>query len=95
MNGKDGGTWALANKIGFYSNINGGQSGGYEGAYPYSNSAHPGGCNMGFCDGAVRLIRDTIDGIVYSKLITPQGSKAPPFCRQLPVNQDAFSRNEP
>ncbi len=91
-NGADGSAWAFANKIGTYSNINGGQSGSFEGSYPFSNSAHPGGCNMGFCDGGVRYIKSTIDGIVYSKIITPQGSKLPPYCRQLPVSQDAFAQ---
>jgi prepilin-type processing-associated H-X9-DG protein len=91
-NGADGKAWTFANKIGNYDNINGGQSNAFEGSYPFSNSAHPGGCNMGFCDGAVRYIKSTIDGIVYSKIITPQGSKLPPYCRQLPVNQDSFSQ---
>jgi prepilin-type N-terminal cleavage/methylation domain-containing protein/prepilin-type processing-associated H-X9-DG protein len=92
VNGGDGLGWSGANKTGTYSNINGGQSGFLEGSYPFSNSAHPGGCNMGFCDGGVRFIKNTIDGIVYSKIITPQGSKLPPFCRQLPVSQDSFAQ---
>jgi prepilin-type N-terminal cleavage/methylation domain-containing protein/prepilin-type processing-associated H-X9-DG protein len=92
LNGVDGPGWIRANKQGNYDNINGGQSGSFEGSYPFANSAHPGGCNMGFCDGGVRFIRNTIDGIVYSKIITPQGSKLPPFCRQLPVNQDSFAQ---
>ena len=90
-NGNDGLGWAFANKVGAYSNVNGGQNGFFEGGYPYSNAAHPGGCNMGFCDGGVRFIKNTLDGVVYSKIITPQGSKLPPFCRQLPVSQDAFA----
>ena len=61
-----------------------------EGGYPFSNSGHPGGCNMGFCDGGVRFISNTIDGTVYSKMITPAGSKLP-YCKQLPVNQDSFA----
>ena len=40
---------------------------------------------MGFCDGAVRFIRNTIDGTVYSKIITPAGSKLPLYCKQMPV----------
>ncbi len=91
-NGVDGNGWTAANLIGSYSNINGGQTGSAEGSYPFSNSAHPGGCNMGFCDGGVRYIKSTIDGIVYSKIITPQGSKLPSYCRQLPVSQDAFAQ---
>ena len=45
---------------------------------------------MVFCDGAVRFIRDGIDGTVYSKLITPSGSKLPSSCLQLPLSQDAL-----
>ena len=45
---------------------------------------------MGFCDGAVRFITNTIDGTVYSKIITPAGSKLPLYCKQMPVSQDAF-----
>ncbi len=48
-----------------FENINGGQNLTIEGQYPFSNSAHPGGINMGFCDGAVRFISSTIDGTVY------------------------------
>jgi len=87
----DGPGWALANKVGTYQNINFGQNLTIEGSYPFSNSAHPAGCNMGFCDGAVRFIRNQIDGTVYSKIITPAGSKLPLWCKQQPVEQDAFA----
>jgi len=87
----DGPGWSFANKIGTFENINGGQNLTIEGSYPFSNSAHPSGCNMAFCDGAVRFIRNTIDGTVYSKLITPAGTKLPLYCKQMPVNQDAFA----
>jgi len=87
----DGPGWAFTNKIGTYENINGGQNLTIEGSYPFSNSAHPSGCNVGFCDGAVRFIRNTIDGTVYSKIITPAGTKLPLYCKQMPVNQDAFA----
>ena len=73
----DGLGWSLANKVGTFTNIGGGQSFTIEGSYPFSNSAHPGGCNMGFCDGGVRFISNTIDGTVYSKIITPAGSRLP------------------
>ena len=75
-----------------FENINGGASLTIEGSYPFSNSSHPGGGNMGFCDGAVRFITNTIDGTVYSKMITPAGSKLPAYCKQLPVSQDAFAQ---
>ena len=48
---------------------------------------------MGFCDGAVRFIINTIDGTVYSKIITPAGSKLPVYLKQFPVEQDAFINN--
>ncbi len=87
----DGLGWAFANKVGSFTNINFGQNLTIEGSFPFTNSAHPGGSNMGFCDGAVRFISNTIDGTVYSKIITPAGSKLPIYCKQLPVEQDAFT----
>jgi prepilin-type N-terminal cleavage/methylation domain-containing protein/prepilin-type processing-associated H-X9-DG protein len=89
----DGPGWAFTNKIGTYSNINGGLSLTTEGGYPFTNANHPGGSNMGFCDGAVRFITSTIDGTVYSKIITPAGQKLPVYAKQLPVSQDAFAPN--
>jgi prepilin-type N-terminal cleavage/methylation domain-containing protein/prepilin-type processing-associated H-X9-DG protein len=89
----DGQGWSMANKVGTYANINGGQNLTIEGQYPFSNSAHPGGCNMGFCDGGVRFINNSIDGTVYSKILTPAGSKLPLYCKQMPVEQDAFTNN--
>ena len=92
----DGPGWQEANRRGGPNKnqdyINGGQNIPDEGAYPFSNSGHPGGCNMVFCDGAVRFIRDGIDGTVYSKLITPSGSKLPSNYLQLPLSQDAFAQ---
>ena len=88
---QDGPGWAFANKVGTYANINGGGSLTIEGGYPFSNSSHPGGCNMGFCDGGVRFISNTIDGTVYSKMITSAGSKLPYYVKQLPLNQDSFT----
>jgi prepilin-type processing-associated H-X9-DG protein len=87
----DGPGWAFANKVGTYANINGGQSLTTEGSYPFSNGNHPGGLNMGFCDGAVRFVTSTIDGTVYSKMITAAGQKLPTYAKQLPLSQDAFA----
>jgi prepilin-type processing-associated H-X9-DG protein len=70
--------------------INFGQNLTIEGSFPFANSGHPGGCNMVFCDGATRFITNTIDGTVYSKIITPGGSKLG-VMRQFPVSQDAFA----
>jgi prepilin-type N-terminal cleavage/methylation domain-containing protein/prepilin-type processing-associated H-X9-DG protein len=86
--------WRFANFLGagYFDNINYGQGNSIEGSFPFSNSAHPGGCNMVFCDGAVRFINSTIDGVVYSKIITAAGSRLPPYAKQLPVSQDAFAQ---
>jgi prepilin-type processing-associated H-X9-DG protein len=88
----DGAGWSFANKVGTFENINFGQNLSIEGSFPFSNSSHPGGLNMGFCDGAVRFIRTQIDGTVYAKIITPGGSKLPLWCKQQPVQQDAFAQ---
>ena len=58
---------------------------------PFANSAHPSGGNFAFCDGAVRFITNTIDGTVYSKILTPAGSRLPLYCKQMPVNQDSYA----
>lgn len=88
----DNPTWHFANAqaSGFFDNINYGQVLTLKGSFPYATSGHPTGANFGFCDGAVRFLSSTIDGTVYSKLITPAGSKLMVPYKQLPVSQDAF-----
>ena len=83
--------WGYANRVGSYSNINYGQNLTIKGSFPYATSGHPTGANFTFCDGSTRFISSTIDGIVYSKILTPDGSKLPIPYRQLPVSQDAFT----
>jgi len=93
VNGSDlATTWVNANNPSAvpFESINYGQNVVREGAFPYANSAHPGGCNMVFCDGAVRFISNTINGLVYAKILTPAGGRLPAFCKQLPVSQDDF-----
>jgi prepilin-type N-terminal cleavage/methylation domain-containing protein/prepilin-type processing-associated H-X9-DG protein len=70
--------------------INYGLNLGDEGSFPFANSNHAGGVNVLFCDGSAKFISDTVDGIVYSKLITPQGSRLPTAYRQLPVDASAI-----
>jgi prepilin-type N-terminal cleavage/methylation domain-containing protein/prepilin-type processing-associated H-X9-DG protein len=91
--GIDGPGWANANNqaAGTGDYINAGQTLSNEGYFPFSNSAHPGGTNMVFCDGAVRFITSTINGTTYSKILTPAGGRLPQWCRQLPVNVDDFA----
>jgi len=74
-----------------YDYINYGQQLTDKGTFPFSNSGHPGGCNMVFCDGATRFVSSTIDGQVYARMITPAGSKLPLGMRQSPLSQDAFA----
>jgi prepilin-type N-terminal cleavage/methylation domain-containing protein/prepilin-type processing-associated H-X9-DG protein len=86
----DGPAWALANSKTTNEYINHGATVAAEGQSPYPSSFHSDGVNVLFCDGATRYITNSIDGTVWSKLITPQGDKLPPLYRQLPVAQDAF-----
>jgi prepilin-type N-terminal cleavage/methylation domain-containing protein/prepilin-type processing-associated H-X9-DG protein len=39
------------------------------------NSAHSGGVNVGYCDGSVGFISDTIDTSVYARLVSPGGAR--------------------
>ena len=78
-----------ANTSGFFENINASlQQGGEEGSSPYASSRHSGGVNMTMCDGSTRFVKDTIDGRVYAKLLTPAGSQLPPLIKHTPMNQD-------
>jgi prepilin-type processing-associated H-X9-DG protein len=88
----DGPGWHLTNKVGTLENIGFGQNLTIEGSYPFSNSAHPGGGNMMFCDGAVRFISNNIDSVVYAKIITPAGSRLPIYAKQMPVDQSSFAQ---
>ena len=46
-----------------------------EGESPWPNSFHPGGVTVGFADGRVQFLNETIDGKVYYNLMTPQGTR--------------------
>ena len=84
----DGPGWNNANANGSFENINFGTNLTTEGTFPYSNSGHPGGFNVVMCDGSVKFLSSTINGTVYAKIITPAGSKLPPYCKQFPVSAD-------
>jgi prepilin-type processing-associated H-X9-DG protein len=89
---QDGHGWAFANQAGSNENINGGLNLTTDGSFPYPCSYHAGGVNVVMCDGSTHFISDTIDGTVWSKLITPSGSKLPPAFRQLPLDFDSFTQ---
>jgi len=88
--GTDNVAWANANKFGTYENLGYGQTLTIKGSFPFITSGHANGCNYAFCDGSVRFINNTIDGTVFSKIVTPAGSKLPIPFKQQPVSQDAF-----
>jgi prepilin-type N-terminal cleavage/methylation domain-containing protein/prepilin-type processing-associated H-X9-DG protein len=97
----DGPGWGRANQVGSYENVNFGVNLTDEGSFPYPSSYHAGGINVVMCDGSAHFISDTVDGIVWSKLITPAGSKLPNIqnpttsynYRQLPVDADVLGSN--
>lgn len=51
---------------------------GPEGERPFPNSNHPGGVNVGFCDGSARFLSEDISVSVYSQLVTPAGTQIYP-----------------
>jgi len=89
-NSSDDPQWQFSNKVGSYENLGYGQILTLKGTFPFVTSGHPTGSNFAFCDGAVRFISNSIDGTVYSKILTPSGSKLQLPYKQLPVSQDAF-----
>ena len=88
--GTDSKDTSSAQAIATRASINYGSSLGDEGSFPYLLSGHTGGVNVLFCDASVKFISETIDGTVYSKLMTPAGSKLPGAIRQLPVDASAI-----
>jgi prepilin-type processing-associated H-X9-DG protein len=87
----DGPGWSFANKkitppeyINFGGNIPG------DGLFINASSNHSGGINVLFCDGGVRFISDSVDGTVYSKMITPNGGRLPATVKQMPLGSDEF-----
>ncbi len=52
-------------------------AGANEGRAPFPSSHHGGIVNVVFCDGSARPVSADIDGAVYCKLLSPQGSWLP------------------
>jgi prepilin-type N-terminal cleavage/methylation domain-containing protein len=86
----DGPGWAKANNLSTFAAINYGTNLTVEGSFIYANSRHPGLIVAAFCDGSVRNISATIDGIVYSKILTPAGGRLPITERQLFVDDGSI-----
>ena len=40
-----------------------------------ARSYHPGGVNVGFCDGSVRFVKNTVNPVTYSALLTTKGGE--------------------
>ena len=83
--------WRGANRRSSPEGINGGRSLALEGASPFANSPHKGGANFIFCDAAVRFIKETIDGTVYARLISPADQDLPGSIRP-PVDFDLIGK---
>jgi len=81
---------ATTNAKAAWGSLNYGLNVSDDGSCPFPNSSHAGGVNVLFCDGSAKFISDTIDGTVYSKLITPSGSRLPAPYRQQPVDASAI-----
>lgn len=90
VSGSDSTAWAASNALGTYENLGYGQTLTIKGTFPFITSGHANGSNYAFCDGSVRFINNTLDGTVFSKIVTPAGSKLPIPFKQQPVSQDAF-----
>ncbi len=71
-----GPSWADANRYRSFEGINASTCYGIvtEGGFPYPSSGYPGGVCVAMCDGSVHFVRDTIDGTVWARLLTPAGS---------------------
>ena len=68
-----------------------GAKGGPEGERPFPNSNHPGGVNVGFCDGSARFLSEDIGVSIYAQLITPAGTRQQPYVgAQGTLSQDDF-----
>jgi prepilin-type processing-associated H-X9-DG protein len=44
--------------------------------YGYPSSNHPGGVNVAFCGGTVRMMADSIDPVIYCQLMTSNAGKS-------------------
>lgn len=67
---------------------------GPEGA-PYLNSNHPGVVVISMCDGSARILNESVDQRVYTKLITPDGTRlrsltSGTFTSESPLSADDF-----
>jgi prepilin-type N-terminal cleavage/methylation domain-containing protein/prepilin-type processing-associated H-X9-DG protein len=88
--GTDGPGWNRANLKGPEGIDYGSPNVVVEGASPFASAFHGGGVNVAFCDGSVRFLKDTINGTVYAKLLSPAGSLLPPILRQMPLSSDEY-----
>ncbi len=79
--------WSLANDKNGKEGINADPD-SPDGFSPFPSSGHSGGINAAMADGSVRFIKETTDGNVFAKLISPQGSKLPANIKQLPLSND-------
>lgn len=88
----DGSLASLVISTPFNPAINAARTAG-EGMAPFPNSNHPGIGVFAFCDGSVRTLSEDIDMQVYSRLITPCGTRlreTENFAAEKPVDGGSF-----
>jgi prepilin-type N-terminal cleavage/methylation domain-containing protein len=90
--GVDWSGWSFANlkSTGNYDYINAGQNLSTKGSFTFPSSGHPNLVNVVMCDGSTKSLTSTINSLVYSKLITPAGSRLTGPIRQTPLSGDAL-----
>jgi len=86
----EGRGWAEANRPGTFGSINAPMKSQVPGSSIAPSSGHKGGVNVLFCDGTVRFIKESIDGTVWSKLLTPAGTALPTSSRQGRLSEADF-----
>jgi len=69
--------------------VNEGKNNGAEGETPFLNSLHPGIVVVGFCDGAVRTLNDSMDEGVYLRLMTPNATRQRSVSPGVPFGPEA------
>ena len=69
---------------------------GAPGQAPFPSSLHPGGVNFANCEGGARFVSEDIDRSVYTRLITPSGTRLRSdltgigFVPESPLGSNAF-----
>jgi prepilin-type N-terminal cleavage/methylation domain-containing protein/prepilin-type processing-associated H-X9-DG protein len=61
-----------------------------EGESPWPSSRHAGGVHVAFADGHIHFLQQTVDGMVYASLVSPQGMLIRGPMAQRPVSSGDY-----